>query len=121
MQPSGAGSIRVHALYIAPQVWCIRIEGTVQDADVGALETALEGAKRSEATKVIINLGRIGDVSSEGLRWLLKTHLAGIQTGVETIFCACPVHLQELLNQLGLAKVLRFADDETSALTSGGA
>ncbi len=118
MQSNGAGPIRVHALHIAPHVWCIRIEGVVQDSDIGILQTALEDAKRGDASKVVINLSRIKDVSSEGLSWLLKTHLAGIQTGVETIYCACPIHLQEILNQLGLAKVLRFADDESSALTS---
>jgi anti-anti-sigma regulatory factor len=113
---SGAGRLGVQIALLAPDTWCVRVGGPIEDADIETLEAALRGIACSEGSRLVVNLEKVGHVSPEGLRWILRTHFTGVKNGVRIFFAACPPPLNEVLGQVGLSRILHFASDERSAL-----
>ena len=93
-----------------PDAYVIRIAGELDLGGCPALESALRGAERSQADRIILDLEALTFIDSVGLGALLKTSRRSASDGNRLEITRGRGQPAEILRLTGLEKVLPLAD-----------
>jgi anti-anti-sigma factor len=116
MPDSGMDHIRVESGEIAPGVWELRIEGSLDWSNFAKVETAIEDIFKKGVYKVVVNLKGTRYISSAGFGCFISSLDTAMKNNGDLVFASTPPEIQDVFNILGLSKILRFADDAKSAV-----
>ncbi len=116
MPEPGMDHIRVDTREIEAGVWEIRIEGSLDWSNFAKVETAIEEIFRKGVYKLVVNLKDTKYISSAGFGCFISSLDTAMKNNGDIVFAATPPEIQDVFNILGLSKILRFAEDEKSAL-----
>ena len=116
MPEGGMDHIKVEAGEIAPGIWELRIDGSLDWSNFAKVETSIEEIFRRNIYKIVINLKRCKYISSAGFGCFIGSLDTAMKNNGDLVFAATPPEIQEVFNILGLSKILRFSEDTAAAL-----
>jgi anti-anti-sigma factor len=103
---------------LAPDVWCIRLNGEVDSSNLARLRQAFDEIFARKVYKVVLNLGAIKYLSSSAIGCVLGGFTTAVKNGGRLVLAATPHAVVEVLKLIGVANLLTFAPDETSAVSA---
>ncbi len=116
MADTGMDNIKVNCGELAPGVWQVRIEGSLDWSNFAKVETAIEDIFKKGVFRLVVNLSGCKYISSAGFGCFISSLDTAMKNNGDIIFAATPPEIQDVFNILGLSKILRFADDEKAAV-----
>jgi anti-anti-sigma factor len=112
---SETGNLQVAGRELAPGVHEVKIDGSLDWSNFAQVESVLTGVFRSGVFRIVINLKDARYISSAGFGCFISALDTAMKNGGDLIFAAVPKEIHEVFVILGLAKILKFADDEKQA------
>jgi anti-anti-sigma factor len=116
MSEGGMDHIKVDLSELAPLTWEIAIGGSLDWSNFAKVETALEGLFQRGVYRIVVNLKDCKYISSAGFGCFIGSLDTANKNGGDMIFASTPPEIQDVFNILGLARILRFAEDSKAAL-----
>jgi anti-anti-sigma factor len=116
MADTGMDSIKVESAELAPGVWQIRIDGSLDWSNFAKVETAIEDVFKKGVYRLVVNLSGCKYISSAGFGCFISSLDTAMKNSGDIVFASTPPEIQDVFNILGLSKILRFAGDEKAAL-----
>ena len=116
MSEPGLDHIKVETREIEAGIWEIRIQGSLDWSNFAKVETSIEDIFRKGIYRLVVDLRETKYISSAGFGCFISSLDTAMKNNGDIVFTATPPEIQDVFNILGLAKILRFADDEKSAL-----
>lgn len=116
MPEAGKEQIKVTAQELQPGIVEVRIQGALDWSNFGKVEAAINEVFAKGVYKLIVNLRETTYISSAGFGCFISSLDVAMKNNGDIIFTATPPEIQDVFNILGLSKILRFAEDETSAV-----
>jgi anti-anti-sigma factor len=116
MADTGMDNIKVACAELAPGVWQVRIDGSLDWSNFAKVETAIEDIFKKGIYRLVVNLAGCKYISSAGFGCFISSLDTAMKNNGDIIFASTPPEIQDVFNILGLSKILRFADDTTGAL-----
>ena len=101
---------------MTPTVWSIRIQGELDSSNLHHLKAAFDQIFAKKIFQVVINLEKTKYVASSGIGCLIGGFTTAIKNGGRMVLASTPLQVMEVLTLIGLGQVLRFSNDELSAL-----
>ena len=112
---SETGGLQVASRELAPGVHEVKIDGSLDWSNFAQVESAMTGVFRAGVFRIVINLRDAKYISSAGFGCFISALDTAMKNGGDLIFSAVPKEIHEVFVILGLAKILKFADDEKQA------
>ena len=116
MPEAGMQNIKIVTAEIAPGIHQISLEGSLDWTNFAQVEAALDDLFKKGIYKIVVNLRRTKYISSAGFGCFISSLDTAMKKNGDIIFAGTPPDIQDVFNILGLSKILRFAEDEKSAL-----
>ncbi len=107
--------LQVTSRELAPGVHEVKIDGSLDWSNFAKVESVVTTVFRSGVFKIVVNLKDARYISSAGFGCFISALDTAMKNGGDLIFAAVPREIHEVFVILGLAKILRFADDEKQA------
>lgn len=101
---------------IAPGVGELRIEGAIGISSLAQVEAGFNALLARKLYRIVCNLRETQSVYSAGVGCFLAARDEAMRNGGDLVLVAVPAELRKLFTMLGLSRILRTAEDETSAL-----
>ena len=101
---------------LAPDIYEIRIDGSLDWSNFAKVETALEDLFKRGVYKIIVNLKGTKYISSAGFGCFISSLDTAMKNSGDIIFASTPREIQDVFSILGLSKILHFAPTEQDAL-----
>jgi anti-anti-sigma factor len=104
-----------------PGVWVIEASGRIDAICAPSLEAVLQEALAQGKYHLLIHLGQVRYLSSNGLKALLVARQNARSHGGDLILCCIPPRVQEILEITGLTQIFAIYESEeeaSSALTA---
>jgi anti-anti-sigma factor len=115
MVDAGLNPLNVASRELGPGVHEVKIDGSLDWSNFAQVEQVLTGVFRAGVFRIVVNLKDAKYISSAGFGCFISALDTAMKNGGDLIFAAVPKEIHEVFVILGLAKILRFADDETQA------
>ena len=116
MADTGMDNIKVACAELAPGVWQVRIDGSLDWSNFAKVETAIEDIFKKGVYRLVVNLAGCKYISSAGFGCFISSLDTAMKNNGDIIFASTPPEIQDVFNILGLSKILRFAEDEKMAM-----
>jgi anti-anti-sigma factor len=116
MADTGMDSIKVESAELAPGVWQIRIDGSLDWSNFAKVETAIEDVFKKGVYRLVVSLSGCKYISSAGFGCFISSLDTAMKNNGDIVFASTPPEIQDVFNILGLSKILRFAETEKAAL-----
>ncbi|MHC4390408.1 MAG: STAS domain-containing protein [Planctomycetota bacterium] len=97
-------------------VTVLDLKGFVDRHTVTTLDSALKGLIEKGQTRILINCGELGYLSSAGIGVFMSQLIKVNKSGGTLKFCAMNRHVKTLMDVAGFSKVLEIYDTEKQAL-----
>lgn len=108
--------IRVESSELAPGIWQVKLDGSLDWSNFGMVEAAIESLFKKGIYKLVVNLKATKYISSAGFGCFIGSLDTAMKNNGDIIFAATPAEIQDVFNILGLSKILRFTDTAEEAL-----
>ena len=115
MAEASVNQLQVSSRELGPGVHELKIDGWLDWSNFAKVESAVTGIFRAGIFRIVVNLRDAKYVSSAGFGCFISALDTSMKNGGDLIFAAVPKEIYEVFVILGLAKILRFADDEKQA------
>lgn len=115
-EAAGMEHIRVSAQPLGPDIYELRIAGSLDWSNFAKVESAIDEIFRQGIYKIVVNLREAKYISSAGFGCIISSMDTAMKNNGDIIFAATPPEIQDVFNILGLSKILRFADDPQQAV-----
>ena len=98
-------------------VVCLSCEGRISQNDFEPGKDPMEAVLGSNgfSKKVLVNLEKTNYIDSSGIGWLVICHRHFVGAQGMMVLHSVPPRVYQVLELIGLPKVLHFANDEASA------
>lgn len=116
MAETGKEQIRVTTAELKPGIHEVRIEGSLDWSNFTKVESSINDLFDKGIYKLVVNLRGTTYISSAGFGCFISSLDVAMKNNGDIIFAATPSEIQDVFNILGLSKILRFADDEKTAV-----
>jgi anti-anti-sigma factor len=116
MSDGGMDQIRVETSELAPGVWQIRIEGSLDWSNFAKVETSIDEIFSKGVYNIVVNLKGAKYISSAGFGCFINSLDTAMKNRGDIIFAGTPPEIQEVFTILGLSSILHFAADEKAAV-----
>ena len=117
MRETYSKHLRVDTFELAPEIWEIRVDGSVQFENSSILDEAIEKTFRQGLVNLVMNLERAEYIASSGYGCFLNALSRVMERRGKLIFASTPKSVREVLcNLLGYSKILQFEKDVEAAL-----
>lgn len=116
MPEAGMDHIKVDCAELAPGVYEVKIEGSLDWTNFAKVETAIDAIFKKGVYKIVVNLRETRYISSAGFGCFISSLDTAMKNNGDIVFAATPPEIQDVFNILGLSKILRFAEDDKAAL-----
>ena len=116
MPDSGMDHIKVDTTELAPGVYELRIDGSLDWSNFAKVETSIESIFNKQIYKIVVNLKQCKYISSAGFGCFISSLDTAMKNNGDLVFASTPPEIQDVFNILGLSKILRFADDTKAAV-----
>jgi len=117
MVEPAANHLQVASKELGQGVHEIKIDGSLDWSTYSRVEAAVTEIFRKGAFRIVINLKDTKYISSAGFGCFISALDTAMRNGGDLIFSGVPKEIHEVFVILGLAKILRFADDAKQAET----
>lgn len=107
---------RIQALEITPEVFQVRIGGTVDASNIVMLKSAIDVVFAKGIYKQLVDLKEAEWVSSSGFGFFITSVDVARANGGDIVFVPSPPQIRMIADLLGLSGVLSCADDLESGL-----
>ena len=108
--------IKLSTAEMAPGVWQVTIEGSLDWSNFGMVEQIFESVFKKGSYKLIVNLESTKYISSAGFGCFISSLDTAMKHDGDLVFAYTPPDIQDVFNILGLTRILHFADDTKAAL-----
>src|SRR5262245_29062713 len=115
MVETGMNPLNVTSRELGRGVQEVKIDGSLDWSNFAQVESVLTGVLRAGVYKIVVNLRDTKYISSAGFGCFISALDTALKNGGDLIFAAVPKEIHEVFVILGLAKVLKFSDDERQA------
>ena len=116
MPDSGMEAIKVDTTELAPGVFELKIDGSLDWSNFAKVETAIESIFAKKVYRIVVNLKQCKYISSAGFGCFISSLDTAMKNNGDLVFASTPPEIQDVFNILGLSKILRFADDTKAAV-----
>ena len=116
MADSGMDHIKVEAAELAPGVYELRIDRSLDWSNFAKVETAIESIFSKNVYKIVVNLKHCKYISSAGFGCFISSLDTAMKNNGDLVFTSTPPEIQDVFNILGLSKILRFAENSNAAV-----
>ena len=110
-----ATSLNVAGRELVQGIHEVKIDGSLDWSNFSKVETAVTEIFRKGVFRIVINLKDAKYISSAGFGCFISALDTAMRNGGDLIFAGVPKEIHEVFVVLGLAKILRFADDAKKA------
>lgn len=117
MAETGMNPLQVSSRELGPGVHEVKIDGSLDWSTYARVEAAITEIFRKGVFRIVINLKDTKYISSAGFGCFISALDTAMRNGGDLIFSGVPKEIHEVFVILGLAKILRFADDAKQAET----
>ncbi|HEY3226302.1 MAG TPA: STAS domain-containing protein [Planctomycetota bacterium] len=117
MAEPGVNHLQVASKDLGAGVCEIKIDGSLDWSTYSRVEAAVTEIFRKGVFRIVINLKDTKYISSAGFGCFISSLDTAMRNGGDLIFSGVPKEIHEVFVILGLAKILRFADDAKQAET----
>ena len=115
-EAAGMEHIKVETGELAPGIYELRIEGSLDWSNFARVEAAIDEIFKKGVYKIVVNLREAKYISSAGFGCFISSLDTAMKNEGDIIFAGTPPEIQDVFNILGLSKILRFADDQKTAI-----
>ncbi|HKS16974.1 MAG TPA: STAS domain-containing protein [Planctomycetota bacterium] len=115
MVETGMNPLNVTSRELGPGVHEVKIDGSLDWSNFAKVEQVVTTVFRAGIFKIVVNLRDAKYISSAGFGCFISALDTAMKNGGDLIFAAVPKEIHEVFVILGLAKILRFSDDEKQA------
>jgi len=115
MVEPAANHLLVASKELAAGVHELKIDGSLDWSTYARVEAAVTEIFRKGVFRIVINLKDTKYISSAGFGCFISALDTAMRNGGDLIFSGVPKEIHEVFVILGLAKILRFADDAKQA------
>ena len=116
MVDTGLNSLNVSSRELSSGIHEVKIEGSLDWSNFARVEQVITTVFRAGVFRIVVNLRDAKYISSAGFGCFISALDTAMKNGGDLIFAAVPKEIHEVFVILGLAKILRFADDEKQAV-----
>jgi anti-anti-sigma factor len=116
MHDAGTENIRIATSEVAPGVYELRLEGSLDWSNFGRVDAAIQEIFGRNCYRIVVNLAEATYISSAGFGCFIGSLDTAMKNNGDIIFAATPAKIQDVFNILGLSKILRFADSTPAAI-----
>jgi len=117
MADPAANHLQVASKELGAGVHEVKIDGSLDWSTYARVEAAITEIFRKGVFRIVINLKDTKYISSAGFGCFISALDTAMRNGGDLIFSGVPKEIHEVFVILGLAKILRFADDAKQAET----
>ena len=117
MAEPGVNHLQVTGKELGAGVHEVKIDGSLDWSTYARVEAAITEIFRKGVFRIVINLKDTKYISSAGFGCFISALDTAMRNGGDLIFSGVPKEIHEVFVILGLAKILRFADDVKQAET----
>lgn len=107
--------LQVTTRELGPGVHEVKIDGSLDWSNFAKVEQVVTGVFRAGIFRIVVNLKDARYISSAGFGCFISALDTAMKNGGDLVFAGVPKDIHEVFTILGLAKILRFADDEKQA------
>lgn len=115
MVETGMNPLQVTTRELGPGVHEVKIDGSLDWSNFAKVEQVVTGVFRAGIFRIVVNLKDARYISSAGFGCFISALDTAMKNGGDLVFAGVPKDIHEVFTILGLAKILRFADDEKQA------
>ena len=108
--------MKLESVELTPKIWAIRIQGELDSSNLHHLKAAFDQIFAKKVYQLVINLEKAKYIASSGIGCLIGGFTTAIKNGGRMVLASTPLQVMEVLTLIGLGQVLRFSNDELSAL-----
>ena len=116
MADAGRDDLKVETFELAPGIWELKIAGSLDGTKVGKVDAAIDQVFAKGTYTLVVNLKEMTYVSSDGLGCFISSYVTSIKQGGRMVFMGASLDVREVFDLVGLTQILRFADNEETAL-----
>lgn len=116
MIEAGMEQIRVTAQALAPDVYELAIEGSLDWSNFVKVESALEDLFKKGIYKIVVNMKGMRYISSAGFGCFISSLDTAMKNNGNFVFASTPGEIKDVFNILGLSKILSFSDSLDEAV-----
>jgi anti-anti-sigma factor len=114
--PAGTENIRITTSQLAPGVYELKLEGSLDWSNFGRVEQTISELFSQNCYRIVVNLSEATYISSAGFGCFIGSLDTAMKNNGDIIFASTPAKIQDVFNILGLSKILRFAESSQAAL-----
>jgi anti-anti-sigma factor len=108
--------LEVRTAELAPGIWVVKVKGRLDSSNVLELKDEFDRLFGGQNFKVVADLRDTQYISSVGVGCFISAYTTTIKNGGRLIFLATSRDVREVFELVGLTQIMRFVEDEKTAI-----
>lgn len=109
--------IKIESRDLTGGVYGLKLEGSLDWSNFSKVEEAIQSIFRKGVYRIVVDLSETRYISSAGFGCFISSLNTAKEHSGEIVFASTPKEIYDVFHILGLSKILRFAENEKTALT----